>query len=233
MSCCWFISVYFIRPNSLLGSCINQNSSNIPASPMSYLIHSFPAFNYHKAGENLNFGSTNTIKIARTINPAMYAYINILPHHPLPSVNFLRAPTLLCAASIPRSFLSSPEVAESRIVFSDSREAEKDCELLLSWEAIERRDAVKDSCSVRLCVKRASEVWEMEEPVVAESSSALSDRGARERSVDCGSGDSGDGGKSGVSDIAGCIGDGSVGANAGDVACSGEGVLDCGSTCEA
>ena len=112
------------------------------------------------------------------------------------------------------------------MVFSASRELAKAWELALSCEAIERREAVNDSCSVRLCVRRASDVWEMEEPVVVERSSARSERGVRERSVDSGSGDSCDGGKSGVGCIAGCRGAGSVGSKVGDVACSGEGVLD-------
>ena len=124
-------------------------------------------------------------------------------------------------------------MAESRIVFSDSREAEKDCELVLSCEAMERREAVRDSCSVRLCVRRASEVWDMEEPVVVERSSARSDRGARERRAGCDSSDVCEGGKSGVGGISGWRSEGSVGAKAGDVACSGEGVLDWGSICEA
>jgi hypothetical protein len=168
-----------------------------------------------------------------TINPAIQAYINILPHHPLPSVNFLRAPTLFCAASMPCSFLSSPVVAESRIDFSDSRDVEKDCDDAFSCEAIESKDAVKDSCSVRLCVRRASEVWEIDEPVVVERSSARSDRGARERRVDCGSVSSCDGGKSGVGEVAGWRGVGSVGGRLGDMFCGGEGVLEWGPTWEA
>jgi hypothetical protein len=112
------------------------------------------------------------------------------------------------------------------MVFSASRELAKAWELAFSCEAIERREAVNDSCSVRLCVRRASDVWEMEEPVVVERSSARSERGARERSVDSGSDDSCDGGKSGVGCIAGCRRAGSVGSKVGDVACSGDGVLD-------
>ncbi len=44
------------------------------------------------------------------------------------------------------------------MVFSDSRELAKAWELAFSCEAIESREAVKDSCSVRLCVRRASDV---------------------------------------------------------------------------
>ena len=117
--------------------------------------------------------------------------------------------------------------------FSDSREAEKDCELALSCEAMERRDAVNDSCSVRLCVRRASEVGETEEPVVVERSSARSDRGARERRVDCGSGISCEGGKSGVGGITVCKSADSAGASIGDVTWRGEGFVDWGSMCEA
>jgi len=100
---------------------------------------------------------------------------------------------------------------------------------------MERRDAVRDSCSVRLWVRRASAVGEIEEeaPVGVESSSARSERGARERSVDCGSGCSCDGGNSGVGGIDDWKDIGSVGRNAGDVASSGEGVLGWGSTWEA
>jgi hypothetical protein len=73
----------------------------------------------------------------------------------------------------------------------------------------------------------------MEEPVVVEKSSVRSDRGARERRVDCGSGDSCEAGESGVGGIAGGRVVGSVGGRAGDVAWGGEGVLDWGSICEA
>ncbi len=67
---------------------------------------------------------------------------------------------------MPCSFLSNPEVAESRIDFSDSRELEKDCDDALRAEAIESSEEVRDSCSVRLCVKRASVVGEIDKPVV-------------------------------------------------------------------
>jgi hypothetical protein len=122
------------------------------------------------------------------------------------------------------------------MVFSDSRELEKACELALRAEAMERSEEVRDSCSVRLCVRRVSVVGEMEEPVVkAEGlrSSSLSAWWERERRVDCGSGCRFEGGKEAVSGIAGWRGVGSVGCRAGDVASKGEGVLDWSSMCEA
>ena len=121
------------------------------------------------------------------------------------------------------------------MVFSDSRELEKACEEVLSAEAMLRSDAVRDSCSVRLWVRRASEVGEMDEPVVVEedlSSSAFSTAWERERRVDCGSGCKFESGER-VSGIAGWRGVGSARGIVGDAASSGEGVLDCSSICEA
>jgi hypothetical protein len=102
---------------------------------------------------------------AITINKAIQAYITILPHQPFPSDIRLNNPILRCAASNPNSFLSSPLVAESRTVFSDSREEEKACEEALRADAMLRREEVRDSCSVRLCVRRAS-VVAVEMPVL-------------------------------------------------------------------
>src|ERR1017187_3587494 len=96
--------------------------------------------------QNLNFGRTKTMSRAITINPAIQAYINILPHQPFPSDIRLNIPILRCAASNPNSFLSSPLVAESRTVFSCSREEENAWEDCFRADAMLRRELVRDSC---------------------------------------------------------------------------------------
>lgn len=116
------------------------------------------------------------------------AYISILPHHPRPSVIVRRYPILLWAASKPSSFLSNPFVALSRTPFSSSSDVANACDDSLSADAILRRERVRFSCSVRLCVRRAS-VVAVDMPVLVEAGVRSSARASlvRARSMECGS----------------------------------------------
>jgi hypothetical protein len=149
-----------------------------------------PPYNQHNAViHNLNFGNTNTTRIATTINPAIQAYIIIRPSQPFPSVIVRKYPIFLVAASRPSSFLSKPLAALSSTFFSCSRVELNACEDSLSARAISRRDFVRSSCSVRWCVRRTSVVLvEILVVVVAEVNSSLRSALWRARRVDAGSG---------------------------------------------
>lgn len=133
---------------------------------------------------------TKTTKIAMIMSANIQAYISILPHHPRPSVMVRRYPILFCAASRPSSFLSNPFVALSKTPFSSSNDVANACEDSLRADAILRRDRVRFSCSVRLCVRRAS-VVAADMPVLVEAGVRSSARASlvRARSIDCGSSD--------------------------------------------